>query len=137
MPLNFGGQKRSGAFDTVWPSAKKAKTLVPIGNLQVGAMTRHTDIKRTRTTKEYRRVTTGGQQAKRRHAGGRESERKTSHADATRAGKRTRLAARAPGRQARRQAETRDAKVGTPGRRQKMRQRLAYICFAWVSGLVA
>ena len=21
MPLNFGGQKRSGAFDTVWPSA--------------------------------------------------------------------------------------------------------------------
>ena len=22
MPLNFGGQKRSGAFDTVWPSAK-------------------------------------------------------------------------------------------------------------------
>ena len=22
MPLNFGGQKRSGAFDTVWPSAR-------------------------------------------------------------------------------------------------------------------
>ena len=22
MPLNFGGQKRSGAFDTVWPPAK-------------------------------------------------------------------------------------------------------------------
>ena len=25
MPLNFGGQKRSGAFDTVWPSAKNLK----------------------------------------------------------------------------------------------------------------
>ena len=25
MPLNFGGQKRSGAFDTVWPSARDAR----------------------------------------------------------------------------------------------------------------
>ena len=23
MPLNFGGRKRSGAFDTVWPTARK------------------------------------------------------------------------------------------------------------------
>ena len=23
MPLNFGGQKRSGVFDAVWPSAQK------------------------------------------------------------------------------------------------------------------
>ena len=29
MPLNFGGQKRSGAFDTVWPSARN---LVPPGH---------------------------------------------------------------------------------------------------------
>ena len=29
VPLNFGGQKRSGAFDTVWPSAKN---LVPPGH---------------------------------------------------------------------------------------------------------
>ena len=27
MPLNFGGQKRSGAFDTVWPSARAIRTL--------------------------------------------------------------------------------------------------------------
>ena len=29
VPLNFGGQKRSGAFDTVWPSARN---LVPPGH---------------------------------------------------------------------------------------------------------
>ena len=32
MPLNFGGQKRSGAFDTVWPPAK---IYVALANLDV------------------------------------------------------------------------------------------------------
>ena len=42
MPLNFGGQKRSGAFDTVWPSAMtkmmhllSKQTLPDLARLQV------------------------------------------------------------------------------------------------------
>ena len=32
MPLNFGGQKRSGAFDTVWPSAPAKRLTVLVAS---------------------------------------------------------------------------------------------------------
>ena len=48
MPLNFGGQKRSGAFDTVWPSAATDFAQTKHGEAESRSESLHHDNVQTR-----------------------------------------------------------------------------------------